>query len=381
MRTTDDTGTFRLFGLSPGSYYVMVRPEDVGRFGNMTMAQDVSGFAPTYYPGTPDASEAQPIDVTAGAEVAADVSLIVARLTTVSGIVVNAIGQPASGGHVSATPTLNASMPWGPGTGAQIESNGTFSLMAVPPGSYVIQARPYFGVPDVTPMRANRLASATVTVSGGPVTGVRIVMRDPVKIPVSTIFEDGDAPNPERVYVSAQADGTYGAAERDKDGHMTLEIAPGSYRLSASAEMPWRVKRLSYRGRDFEANDEVELGSGPEGRIEIVFTTRSAIATGAVTDTSGKSLTDFVVLLFPADAELARRTGFSRMRTARADQRGQFRFDRLPPGAYLAAAVTDVEREDMWDPDFLEQLRPSATDVTLREGETATLALKLTALP
>ena len=97
---SDDTGTFRLYGLAPGTYYVSARAEEMGRMGPAVTDATVTGFAPTFYPGTPVAAEAQPIEVVAGAEVVADVSLVAARLTSVSGVVVDPSGARATGGYV-----------------------------------------------------------------------------------------------------------------------------------------------------------------------------------------------------------------------------------------------------------------------------------------
>ena len=65
-RPTDDTGAYRLFGLEPGRYYLSVRPDDERHTPDVDTS--VTGLAPTYYPSTAVASEAQPIDVAAGAE-------------------------------------------------------------------------------------------------------------------------------------------------------------------------------------------------------------------------------------------------------------------------------------------------------------------------
>ena len=80
-------------------YYVSARAEEMNRMGPAVTDATVTGFAPTFYPGTPVAAEAQPIEVVAGAEVVADVSLVAARLTSVSGIVVDPSGARATGGH------------------------------------------------------------------------------------------------------------------------------------------------------------------------------------------------------------------------------------------------------------------------------------------
>ena len=65
-------------------------------------------------------------------------------------------------------------------------------------------------------------------------------------------------------------------------------------------------------------------------------------------------MTEYTVVIFPQDAELARRGSRRRMRIARPDQQGRFRAEHLPPGEYLAAAAVDVDMQDGFDPDFLE---------------------------
>ena len=52
------------------------------------------------------------------------------------------------------------------------------------------------------------------------------------------------------------------------------------------------------------------------------------------------------MVIFPADAELAKRADFRRMRMAQPDQQGRFRAEHLPPGDYLAAAVVDFDMQD-----------------------------------
>ena len=87
------------------------------------------------------------------------------------------------------------------------------------------------------------------------------------------------------------------------------------------------------------------------------------------------------MVIFPADAELAKRADYRRMRMARPDQQGRFRAEHLPPGDYLAAAVVDVDMQDGFEPDFLDGLRRSAKPFRLREGDTATLSLTLAPVP
>ena len=105
---TDDTGAYRLFGLEPGRYYLSVRPDDDRVSPDIDTS--VTGLAPTYYPSTAMASEAQPIDVAAGAEAVADIALVATRVTTVSGEVFDTAGRASIGGIVMLHAAGNATM-------------------------------------------------------------------------------------------------------------------------------------------------------------------------------------------------------------------------------------------------------------------------------
>jgi hypothetical protein len=95
-----------------------------------------------------------------------------------------------------------------------------------------------------------------------------------------------------------------------------------------------------------------------------------------VADPSGTALSDYTVIVFPADER--RWVPESRFIAAeRPDQTGRVRIRGLPPGDYLVAAVEWVEEGQWLDPQFLERLRPLATKAALEPGQTAAVQLKL----
>ena len=53
---------------------------------------------------------------------------------------------------------------------------------------------------------------------------------------------------------------------------------------------------------------------------------------------------------------------------------------RYPPGTYFLAALTDVDREELFDRAFLEQVAAGALTITLADGETKVQDLKLAGL-
>jgi hypothetical protein len=50
----------------------------------------------------------------------------------------------------------------------------------------------------------------------------------------------------------------------------------------------------------------------------------------------------------------------------------------MRPGRYVATAVEVLEQGRQFAPEFQEQLRRNAREISIREGETLTLDLKLT---
>ena len=60
---TNDIGEFRIFALAPGDYYVSAT---LRNFNPLAKSDDRTGYAPTYYPGTPDVAGAQKLSVAAG---------------------------------------------------------------------------------------------------------------------------------------------------------------------------------------------------------------------------------------------------------------------------------------------------------------------------
>jgi hypothetical protein len=234
-------------------------------------------------------------------------------------------------------------------------------------------------------------AYAPIVASGSPIAGLRLVVQDPVRIPVNVTFEDGDAADkPERITVSAYGDRAMsGGMAIVRDGRLSLEVIPGPYRISVGTMMSpgagagaprWMVKRIAYRGHDVE-DDEVELTAEPGGRIDVAFTTRSQNVSGTVTDEGGRPITECTVIIVPENSSTRHRGSFQRFGMTTADPQGRLEVKYLRAGSYFAAAIADGPIEDVGDPDFLEGIRKSGKPFTLAEGGTATLALRLTPLP
>ena len=382
--TTPDTGEFRLWGLGPGDYFVMVNTRGMMNFGP---SDDRTGYLPTYYPGTPNIAEAQPIAIVVGQTASGvDVQLAPARTVQVSGTAINSNGQPIRNGSVMAMSRAANTPMMGSMAGGMIRPDGTFVLNAVPPGDYTLRAM----LPPTTPGQAAEMLTANVSVGSNDVTGVVLAPTPPIKV-VGKITLDPPSdwlqPSMVRLMVMPKNPGGMfmgpgGMPVVHDDFSFEAPATPGTMMIRAmpiqvgAGPLAWSVK--SIRVDNVEVIDSgVELVAGRDlSGVEIVVTNRLQIVSGLVTNDRGQMAQDATVLVFPQDPELRTSTRFEGQ--GRPDQNGRYSVRSLPAGDYFAVATDYVDQNRRGsDPSYLEQLSLRATRFTLQEGETRTLDLKV----
>ena len=144
--TTNDIGEYRLFGLAPGQYYVSAMPQQgpisagPAAFMNGVLEgpEARNGYAPTFYPGTADATAAQKLTVSVGQTLTEiNVALLATQTATISGMAVDAEGRPMAGFiQMISRGGVNGLG----GLGGMLRPDGTFSIPNVAPGVYVLRA-------------------------------------------------------------------------------------------------------------------------------------------------------------------------------------------------------------------------------------------------
>jgi hypothetical protein len=139
----------------------------------------------------------------------------------------------------------------------------------------------------------------------------------------------------------------------------------------------WMLKAVTHGGRDI-TDGEIPLRSGEELRdVQVTITPRVTTVAGQLTDAKNQPVYDATVVVFAAQPQRWFE-GSRSVKAARPDQQGQWRLKALPPGDYLAVALEYVEDGSWNDPEYLESLRKYAVTVTLGEGASETVALKVT---
>jgi hypothetical protein len=390
---TDDLGNYRIYGLAPGEYYVSAGLRMQGMLG-MNMGppgtggfSNVEGYAPTYFPGTPNAGEAQRIVVRTGRD-ATDISfaLTPTRLVTVSGRAISSSGEPYVQAFIMAMPADRFGATMGMGTlNGMTRPDGSFQLTGVAPGTYNLSLRPN----DMSGRRGDattEFANLRITVWEDDLTNVLLVTSRGAIARGVIVSDDGSelpikAP---QVMISAMAVepemAPMPSAQPKVNEDLTFELVGLSdsrlIRAFLNGPQDWALKAVYNHGQDV-TDTPIDFTPGREyDGIEIVFTRKRTELSGSVTDDRGEIDTDATVLVFSADRE--RWTPMTRfVRTARPAQDGRYNLRGMPPHDYLAVAVRSVEMGQWQDPDFLESVRDQAVRVSLNEGETKVQDLKI----
>ena len=390
MDRTDDKGGFRLYGLPPGDYFVSASIRNSSYTGPGMTNTESDGFAPTYYPGTPNINEATRITLKAGQEMSgASFALIVARMARVRGRVVNSRGEPASGMNAMLAPAEPYGMMMMNMSNAMIGADGSFEFSSVPPGRYNIQMRAMGGMQNPNA----EFAVMPITVSNDDIDNVIVTTNVGATARGVIVTDDGQAPpfraNQVQVFAQTIEPQTMfmGPSQNRIQDDYSFEMT-GLFdrrRLTASVGQPgagpsgWYLKSVIYDGQDIiDTPIEFAPGRTYEG-FQVVFTQKTTDLSGAVTDGRNRPVLDATVVIFPANRE--RWTFQSRyVRSLRPDTNGRFSLKNLPPEDYLIIAVQNLESGQGSDPDFLTRAREEARPFSLTDGETKAVDIKLSAL-
>lgn len=381
MQPTDDKGHFRIYGLQPGEYYVTALA------GAFTEQNDSGGFAPTYYPGSPDPSGAQQVRVGYGAD-ATDVviQLVPAKSARIAGRMLDASGRPVASGTVMLsirdTPGISAFMLARVAT----ESDGSFMLRNVPPGSYTLQG---FGrqTTNAGNLGASEFGWLPVVLDGVDQTDLVLAVRKGPALRGRIVLDDNAGPpiSPRDVRIStvpiefesAPVGGGPSPSVTDEDWTFEVSNQSGQRLVRPSIRAQgWTLKRITHGSRDM-TDGPFDLRKTDINDVEVLLTSRGPSLSGAVTGAEGKPSTDAAIVVFAADdTKWTDRSRFVALTRPAPD--GRYTVKGLPPEDYLVIALPSVNGSEWQDPQFLENLRSGATPVTLVEGAAAVQDLTMT---
>ncbi len=380
VRTTDDSGSYRLFALRPGQYIVSA---EVGAIA----AADLPGYARTFYPGTPVPAGAQFVEIGRFPELSGiDFSLSRARTASVTGRFINSDGEPG-GGSLTLKPSQHSLSAIGVSIGARIYANGAFEFPNVPPGEYVIQANRG----RLNSWTEGEFGAARVSVVDSDVDGVVVRTSKGSSIRGRVLFEsylDSKRPAPSAIELSpipVDADlsppNNFATANIGPDGSFVIEGINGPRRLEVIAvPTGWMLKDIRVGG--VEITDRVlPFGKADDSlsNVEVALTDRVNRLSGSVRDDRARPASNASVIVFSTDrSQWYSRSRFVRRTRTGAD--GAFSIGGLPFASYYTVAVSDLpdDGDEAWqEPAFLESLIPRAVTALAGEGQAVSVNPRL----
>jgi protocatechuate 3,4-dioxygenase beta subunit len=382
--STNDIGEFRIFGLAPGQYYLSATLRNFQMMGGET--DDRSGYAPTYYPGSPNPEAAQKITVGVGQTLSdLAMTLMPTRTARVTGTAVDSQGKPFPGMVMMVQRGMFMTSSAG-----RVMPDGTFTINGVVPGEYTLQANGGngMGMGGEDP----EYASLDINVAGEDVSDIHLVATKAVTVTGRVIVDAAAAgsfrpgnfsvfanpvqPNDTMMMMGGARPGTV-----NDDFTFSVKVRPGKMRFNVNTMGPGGAGVFSQRAVRLNGVDIIDTGVDIKANedlagVEIEMTNIMSNLSGAVLDGRGQPLKDYTVLVFPQDRERWG-NGSRYLRSSRPDQDGRFKITGLPPGDYSAVALDYLEPGAQTDPEFLDRLKPKSTPFSINEGETKTLDLKL----
>jgi hypothetical protein len=381
---TNDIGEYRVYGLTPGQYFISATLRNFSGMNNETT--DRSAYAPTFYPGTGNVSEAQRLTIVPGQTIAGtNLTLLPIQAARVTGIALDADGKPMANSMVSVSPRTGTMM-YANG-GAAVMPTGKFTL-TLPPGEYTFRV---FG-----PGGADG-AAADVTVNGADIDGVQLIAMKAATIRGRMAFTDSATgaatPKPTAFDMGAWREWTMGQPVRHQakikdDGTFEITLPPGHVLLRGvptgqpsgpNAPPAWRLNRVILNDIDVADSGIDVAGNATIENVVVEWTNHSNEVTGKVTDADGKVVRDCTVIVFAQDP--VHWTVQTRHLSATRPGLDDLYHVRMLAGDYFIVAMSDVENSAWTDPDFLSQARERAVKFTIADGETKTIDLPLMPAP
>jgi hypothetical protein len=411
-RQTNDLGEFRLFGLPPGTYHLVVTPS-IGGSPRMTTQEEVrwalqppgsvtgpmppqgavAGYASMFFPGTPDPSASQAIVVGPG-EVKEGLTFRIGYVPVarVEGVIQAADGSAAAGTRISMDARIPQANMEGTTRTVVADAGGRFVFTNVPPGDYRVTARPaqsplFWAETNVIvsgqDVSGVALTFAPASAIAGRVTFAPVSMTPPADLTTIRLqFVATDAlassiagnPTPSSFTGTVAADGTFRVAGLPPDRYNVSATWPG---IRNGAGDGWWLTSTLVGGKDLgdapidvRANEDVTS-------VTLGFADRIGAIEGMLMDAAGRPAPEYFVLAFPQDKASWTTTSRRAVPAVRPGTDGRFKVNGLLAGQYYLAVVTAVEADDVMDPSFLEAILPGALRVTVGDGQTVRQDLRI----
>jgi len=419
---TDDRGIYRLFGLNPGSYFVVAKPEVEDLFDDFSFYSDAahierairsatvpnsarpgmpatitfeslpnldfdlvpSGFLPTYAPAALSPADATDVTV-AGNEERTGVDIAVRAVPT--SIVRVDVTTPVDPGVRTSAWLLNDDRSEPGGMSCDSASCGSFMFRDVPPGTYTVFAATRSSSGQALADEQKLWGRTRVTVGGEPVVRISVSLQTPRSISGIVAFDMTPRPDLTKTVLTVialpAADMRHlslpNGAPRAKvtpDGRFAIAGVPaGRYHLYIDGG--YHLRSAVVGGQDTLDFPLDFSGDRDVTDAVLAITDKRSELNGTLTDSSGQPALGYSILVAPTDSRYWCRGSSRRIETIPVQLDGRFSVAGLPSGSYQLAVVADPEPGWWVDPEFLRTIARTSVMVVMPDRGTVTQHLRV----
>ena len=376
----NDLGEFRIFGVSPGKYYLLANAQNNNAPGNAqdrsANAQPEEEYMPTYFPGTADPNNAAQVEVGAGALVSGlNFTLSKTPALHIRGRIANNPSDVRRPIQIYLT-TRNTVF-FGALRGTPADSRGNFDIRGVAPGQYWLNAPATDGTQTYT-------ARVAVDVGRSNVENVAIFFGSPLFVPGGIRIEGNTQQDLSNVQVSLQpydpgsilftAPATAFAKEGNSFQLRNVQADVFDVRVTGLPD-GFYVKSIKCGDTDVLANG-LDFTKGVTDLLDVFLSPNAALISGVVQNpNTSQPAPGAMVVLVPQEKE--RRDQQQYYRTANTDQNGTYTLKSVVPGEYKLFAWEDIEPGAYMDPEFLKPVESKGEALTLRESDRKSVTITL----
>ncbi|MGH9675265.1 MAG: carboxypeptidase regulatory-like domain-containing protein, partial [Bryobacteraceae bacterium] len=384
--------------LTPGRYYLsasdrrgsmprleMLRP---GMPGGRAAGGSEEAYATIYYPGTIDPASAAPMDIRPGTEMRGiELRLAKRRVVRVRGRVDGALARrpvvvslvPAS--TFSVLERRNAT-----------SRDGTFELINVAPGSYILTAQSNEG-------QTRTYARTALEVGESPIDNVSLTLQpaftvtgrfrlqglSPAETPNMRILLRPSTPGLQFPAPFGPGGGPGGPGvpggrgapqpQTQPDGTFTLHGVVADKFQVVVERLPEGAYLKSVRvGEQDVLQNGLDLSAGPPGAmLDVVISMDAGVVNGIVTNEAGDPVSGATVTLAPEDSRVRQASLYRQTTTI---ENGAFVIKGIAPGSYRVLAWEELDPLSWQDPEYLRSHERFAKSVAIREKQAESLQIK-----
>ena len=373
---SNDRGEYRLYNVSPGTYYLQAtsRPNMGGGFAmpneQIRGTRPPQGFVATYYPNVRDAASGEPLKLAPGDELSRiDIRMVPEMLYTVR---VKVLTPAATGVY----PVFTLQNRMSGGRNGNFNSggvNGMGEFRGVLPGSYQLTGTMRSNGNNQEPQS---YLHQTVEVVDHDVE-IDAPAFAPVFDVTGSVLVDATPPFPlQRIRLTMRRE--YPDMVQDPnttlaaDGTFVLHGAvPDTYNLTATIPAGAYLKSVKLGTRELP-DLHVDLSGGAAPLVILVGTDGGRIK-GAVENAAGESSVRTPVTLYPEGKQRDRQ---DRVKTVATDANGRYDIKDIAPGDYRLYAWESSDLAPSRDPDFRKAYESQSVTVSVTPGGNLVVALK-----